>query len=84
MHYSLRTEQAYLFWCRAYIRFHGLRHPRDMGAAEVEALLTHLTSEKWVSVSTHKQALSALLFMYLDLVMTCGTLRTRRAGAVTR
>ena len=60
LHYSLKTEEAYLSWSRAYIRFHGVRHPKDMGAAEVEAFLTHLTNVRRVSVSTHKQALSAL------------------------
>lgn len=68
LHYSLRTEEAYLFWSRAYIRFHGLRHPKEMGAVEVEAFLTHLTTDKHVSVSTHKQALSALLFLYREVL----------------
>lgn len=64
LHYSLRTEEAYLFWVRKFIRFHGLRHPRDMGQTEVEAFLTYLANERRVSVSTHRQALSALLFLY--------------------
>ena len=68
LHYSLKTEEAYLFWSRAYIRFHGVRHPKDMGAAEVEAFLTHLTNTRRVSVSTHKQALSALLFLYREVI----------------
>jgi integron integrase len=68
LHYSLKTEEAYLFWSRAYIRFHGVRHPKDMGAAEVEAFLTHLTNVRRVSVSTHKQALSALLFLYREVI----------------
>ena len=64
LHYSLRTEQAYVHWVRAYVRFHGLRHPKDMGQTEVEAFLAWLSAERRVSVSTHRQALSALLFLY--------------------
>ncbi len=64
LHYSLRTEEAYVHWCRAFIRFHGLRHPREMGGAEVEHFLSWLACERGLSASTHKQALSALLFLY--------------------
>lgn len=64
LHYSLRTEEAYVFWCRAFVRFHGLRHPAEMGGPEVEAFLTHLAAERGLSVSSHRQALSALLFLY--------------------
>ena len=64
MHYSLRTEQAYVHWVRAFIRFHGLRHPAELSGPEVESFLGWLASERQVSVSTHKQALSALLFLY--------------------
>jgi integron integrase len=64
MHYSLRTEQAYVHWVRAFIRFHGLRHPAELSGAEVEAFLTWLATERGVAPSTHKQALSALLFLY--------------------
>jgi integron integrase len=63
-HYSLRTEEVYVHWVRAFIRFHGLRHPDAMGRAEVEAFLTWLATERQVSPSTHRQALSALLFLY--------------------
>jgi integron integrase len=63
-HYSLRTEKAYLHWIRAYIHFHGLRHPAGLGFAEVEAFLTWLAADRQVSPSTHRQALSALLFLY--------------------
>ena len=63
-HYSLRTEEAYVYWIRWYIRFHGLKHPMDMGAIEVKAFLSYLTNDRHVSVSTHKQALCALLFLY--------------------
>ena len=64
LHYSRRTEDAYVYWVRAFIRFHGLRHPRELGGFEVERFLTHLVNERTVSASTHRQALSALLFFY--------------------
>jgi integron integrase len=64
MHYSLRTEEAYVHWVRAYIRYHGLRHPAEMSRDEVEAFLTWLAAERDVAPSTHNQALSALLFLY--------------------
>ncbi|HYM36417.1 MAG TPA: integron integrase [Steroidobacteraceae bacterium] len=67
-HYSLRTEQAYVFWVRRFIKFHGLRHPRELGAAEVEAFLMFLATVKKVSPSTHKQALAALLFLYRQVL----------------
>lgn len=63
-HHSLRTEQAYLLWVRAFVRFHELRHPLQMGGVEVEAFLNHLVNQRHVSASTHKQALSALRFLY--------------------
>lgn len=68
LHYSLRTEKAYCYWTRLFIRWHGLRHPRDMGAAEVQAFLTMLASQRRVSASTHNQALSALLFLYREVL----------------
>ena len=64
LHYSLRTEEAYVYWVKKFIRFHALKHPRDMGRAQVEAFLTDLAVQRKVSVSTHRQALSALLFLY--------------------
>ena len=64
LHYSLRTEEAYVHWVRAFIRFHDLRHPADLSRAEVEAFLTWLAAERQVAPATHKQALSALLFLY--------------------
>jgi integron integrase len=64
MHYSLRTEEAYVHWVRAYVRWSGMRHPRQLGAAEVQAFLAWLATERRVSVSTHRQALAALLFLY--------------------
>jgi integron integrase len=67
-HYSLRTEEAYVYWVRFFVRWSGLRHPRDMGVAEVRAFLTMLATERRVSASTHNQALSALLFLYRQVL----------------
>jgi integron integrase len=63
-HYSLRTEGAYLDWIKRFVLFHGKRHPREMGPAEIQAFLTHLAVEGNVAASTQNQALSALLFLY--------------------
>ncbi len=68
LHYSLRTERAYVYWSRFFIRWHGLRHPREMGAAEVEAFLTMLATQRRVSAATHGQALSAILFLYKEVL----------------
>lgn len=67
-HYSIRTETQYVQWIKRFILFHGKRHPKDMGAAEVEAFLTHLAVEGNVSASTQNQALSALLFLYREVL----------------
>ena len=71
-HYSLKTEQAYLYWVRFFVRWHGrdgqMQHPRSMGGAEVTQFLTMLANERRVSVSTHNQALSALLFLYREVL----------------
>jgi len=67
-HYSIRTEQAYVEWTRRYIHFHGLRHPIDLGAGEVQAFLSHLAVERSVSASTQNQAKSALLFLYREVL----------------
>jgi integron integrase len=64
LHYSLRTEHAYVHWVRAFIHFHGRRHPADLGQVEVEAFLTWLAHDRQVAPATHQQALSALLFLY--------------------
>ena len=63
-HRSRRTEQAYLHWIRRFIRFHGLRHPRELGRAEVSAFLKNLAVKHHVSASTQGQALAALVFLY--------------------
>src|ERR1700756_2668887 len=64
LHYSLATEEAYVQWARRYILFHGKRHPQEMGAAEINAFLTHLAVEGHVAASTQNQAFSAILFLY--------------------
>ena len=68
LHYSIRTEEAYVHWVKAFIRFHDRRHPREMAGPEVEAFLSWLAAERGVAVSTHRQALSALLFLYLKVL----------------
>lgn len=68
LHYSPRTEEAYVYWTRAFVRWSGMRHPKLLGKAEVEAFLNFLTNDRKVSVSTHKQALSALLFLYREVL----------------
>jgi integron integrase len=67
-HYSYRTEQTYLHWIKRYIWFHDRRHPVEMGAAEVTAFLTHLAREREVAAATQNQALSALLFLYGEVL----------------
>ena len=67
-HFSLSTERSYVYWVRWFVRFHGLRHPRQMGAAEVEGFLTWLANRHGASVSTHRQALSALVFLYKQVL----------------
>ena len=67
-HYSLRTEQAYVSWARRFILFHGKRHPKEMGEEEINRFLTHLAVEDQVSASTQTQALSALLFLYREVL----------------
>ena len=67
-HYSIRTEQAYVNWVRRFILFHDKRHPKDMGAAEIEEYLTYLAVERNVAASTQNQALSALLFLYQNVL----------------
>jgi integron integrase len=68
LHYSLRTEQAYLDWIKRFIRHFGKRHPRDMGATEVSEFLTHLAVAGRVAASTQNQAKSALLFLYREVL----------------
>jgi integron integrase len=67
-HYSLRTEHAYIDWIRRFILFHHKRHPDEMGEKEIAAFLTSLAVEKQVAASTQNQALSALLFLYQQVL----------------
>lgn len=66
--YSIRTERVYAEWIKRFIRFHAYRHPSEMGAAEIEAYLTHLAVKRDVSASTQNQALAALLFLYKEVL----------------
>ncbi|MES2950964.1 MAG: integron integrase [Pseudomonadota bacterium] len=72
MHYSLSTEQVYVYWVRFFIRWSArcgqMRHPRELGAPDVEAFLSMLATERKVSASTHNQALSAVLFLYREVL----------------
>ncbi len=82
-HYSIRTEEAYVSWIKRFILFHNKRHPREMGAPEVEAFLTHLAVERRVAASTQNQALSAILFLYrevlgIDLDLPLRAVRAKR------
>jgi integron integrase len=67
-HYSLATERAYLQWMRRFILANGKRHPREMGGVDVERFLSALATERNVAASTQNQALSALLFLYREVL----------------
>src|SRR5215510_6971017 len=67
-HYSRKTEKTYAGWIRRFILFHGKRHPRELGAAEVTHYLSPLATTGQVAASTQNQALSALLFLYRDVL----------------
>jgi len=67
-HYSIRTEQAYCDWIKRFILFHRKRHPAEMAEPEITAFLTHLAAKANVAASTQNQALSALLFLYREVL----------------
>ena len=67
-HYSNRTEETYCSWVKRYVHFHNMRHPKEMGELEINAFLTHLAVNEKVSASTQNQALSALLFLYRNVI----------------
>jgi site-specific recombinase XerD len=67
-HYARRTITCYAQWVKRFLRFHGMRHPREMGEEEINAFLSHLATEGQVSASTQNQALSALLFLYRQVL----------------
>ena len=81
-HYSIRTEEAYLQWIKRYLVFHrsgaktagdsGWRHPKDLGAAEVEEFLTYLAATRDVAASTQNQALNALVLLYGQVLPAAG------------
>jgi integron integrase len=82
-HYSRRTERAYLFWVRRFVKFHGGRSPRELGAADVTGFLSSLATRGGVAASTQNQALAAILFMYrrvldLDLPWLTEVVRAKR------
>ena len=81
-HYALSTERTYCHWIKRYIHFHGLRHPAEMGSAEVESFLSHLATDGDVAASTQNQATHALLYLYrqvlgIDLPWLDGITRAR-------
>jgi integron integrase len=67
-HYSPRTAEAYVYWSRDFILFHGKRHPRELGARDLEAYLNHLAAIRHVAASTQSQALNALVFLYREVL----------------
>lgn len=67
-HYSRRTHEAYTSWIKRFIIFHGKRHPREMGAREVNAFLTHLAVKEKVAASTQNQAMHGILFLYNEVL----------------
>ncbi|MGH8500182.1 MAG: phage integrase N-terminal SAM-like domain-containing protein [Methylococcales bacterium] len=67
-HYNIRTEQAYTDWIKRFILYFGKRHPRELGAAEVEQFLAHLAVHGRVSASTQNQARCSLLFLYKEVL----------------
>jgi hypothetical protein len=68
LHYSIRTEEAYVQWIRRFILFHHMRHPDEMGVPEVEVLLSDLAIRGQVSASTQNQAMSAVLYLYRQIL----------------
>jgi len=77
--YSNKTEQAYLNWIKQYSIFHDKKHPQDMGAVEIEAFLTHLVVDRNVAASTQNQALSAILFLYREVLNKTIASRTHQS-----
>ena len=75
-HYAIRTEHAYVDWAKRFILFHQKRHPTEMGRVEIEAFLTHLAVDRHIAASTQNQALSALLFLYKEVLCQRDTLRS--------
>jgi site-specific recombinase XerD len=68
-HFSLKTEKSYLYYIKDFLRYHQMRHPRDLGVEEIREYLSHLAVEKHVAASTQNIALSALLFLYKQVLI---------------
>jgi len=68
-HYSYRTEQTYVDWCKRYILYHHKRHPAEMGVPEIQAFIIYLANDQNVAASTQNQALSAILFLYRNILL---------------
>jgi integron integrase len=88
-HYSYRTEETYIEWVRRYILFHQKRHPETMGVEEIQAFITHLATDRNVAASTQNQALSAVLFLYrevlhkeIDTIVATGAKRPERLPTI--
>jgi len=86
-HYAYRTEETYLKWIKRFIQHNGNRHPRELGAEEIQAFLTHLAVDVRVSASSQNQALSSLLFLYkkvlgIDLPWMDEIVRAKRPSRV--
>lgn len=67
-HYSIRTEKVYVQWVVRFVRFHGLRHPMELGRSEVEMFLSHLAVEGGVAAATQNQALAAIAYLYREVL----------------
>jgi len=67
-HYSFRTEESYVSWIKRFVKFHGLRHPEEMGETEIQQFLNHLAVKEKVAASTQNQALCALIFLYTQVL----------------
>lgn len=67
-HYSIRTEEAYVYWVRYFIRFHRMRHPQELGAVDIAAFLSYLANQRDVAPNTQSQALNAIVFLYRQVL----------------
>jgi len=83
-HYSSRTEKTYMDWIKRYILFHNKRHPKDMGAEEIQTFIAHLATQKQLAASTQNQALSAVIFLYryvlkIDITLPSDIIRAQKS-----
>ncbi|MCI0549381.1 MAG: integron integrase, partial [Anaerolineae bacterium] len=83
-HYSSRTEKTYMDWIKRYILFHKKRHPKDMGAEEIQTFIAHLAAQKQLAASTQNQALSAVIFLYrhvlkIDIALPSDIIRAQKS-----